>query len=137
MRAKTIVGSHFSYHFSYSAIASLALSTAVLLWASKYAVKQMFKTAPNGERLFYLRGEPYIVPNSATERHLYRKAAWLVRSWLASPLFGILCLHYLVEDSLLVFLGFLALWALGTLGLWLGRRLLFASDLRDLRRAEA
>ena len=128
------MGSHFSYNFSYSGIAALALVTALLLWTSKYAVKRMFKTAPNGERLFYLLDEPYIVPDSATECHLYRKAAWLWRISLASPLFGILCVHYLVEDSPLVLLCFLAVWALG---LWLARRLLFASDLRDLRRAEA
>jgi len=95
----------------------------------------MFKTAPNGERLFCLRGESYIVPDSATERHLYQKALWLLLSFVAILLFGIVCLNYLVEDSLLVFLGF-AVWALGLLGLWLARRLLFASDLRDLRRAE-
>jgi hypothetical protein len=57
---------HFSCHFGYGAIAVLALQTAVLLWTSKYSVKRMFKTAPNRERLFYLRGEPYIVPDSAT-----------------------------------------------------------------------
>jgi hypothetical protein len=128
---------HWSYHFSYSGIVVPAFLTAVGLWKSKYAVKRMFKTAPNGERLFYLRGEPYIVPDAATERHLYRKASWLLRFFVASPLFGILCMHYLVEDSLLVLLGFLAVWALGSLGLWLARRLLFASNLRDLRRAEA
>jgi len=128
---------HWSYHFSYSGQAVPAILTAVALWKSKYAVKRMFKTAPNGERLFYLRREPYIAPDSATEHHLYRKALWLLRIFVVSPLFGILCLHYLVEDSLPVFLGFLAVWTLGSLGLWRARRLLFASNLRDLRRAEA
>ncbi len=128
--------SHFSYHFSYSGTAPVALGTAVLLWKSKYVVERMFKMAPNGERLFYLRGESYIVPDSATECRLYRKALWLLRIFVAILLFGAVCLTYPAEDSLLVFLGF-AVWALGSLGLWRARRLLFASNLRDLRRAEA
>jgi hypothetical protein len=127
---------HWSYHFSYSGIAASAILIAVTLWKLNSTIKRMFKTAPNGERLFYLRGESYIVPDSATERHLYWKALWLLRIFVANLLFGILCANYLVEDSRLVFLGF-AVWALGSLGLWLARRLLFASNLRNLRRAEA
>ena len=127
---------HWSYHFSCSGQAVPAILTAVALWKSKYAVKRMFKTAPNGERLFYLRGESYIVPDSATECRLYRKALWLLRIFVAILLFGAVCLNYPAEDSLLVFLGF-AVWALGSLGLWRARRLLFASNLRDLRRAES
>ncbi len=127
---------HWSYHFSYSGTAASAILIVFVLWKLKSTVKRMFKTAPNGERLFHLRGESYIVPDSATERHLYRKALWLLRIFVAILLFGSVCLNYPAEDSLLVFLGF-AVWALGLLGLWLARRLLFASDLRDLRRAEA
>jgi hypothetical protein len=127
---------HWSYHFSYSGIAVSAISIAFVLWKSKSTVKRMFKTAPNGERLFCLRGESYIVPDSATECRLYRKALWLLRIFVAIVLFGAVCLNYPAEDSLLVFLGF-AVWALGSLGLWRARRVLFASNLRDLRRAEA
>ncbi len=36
--------SHFSYHFSYSGTAPVALAIVVLLWKSKYAVKRMFNS---------------------------------------------------------------------------------------------
>ncbi len=122
-------------HWSYTGIALYVLA-AILFW--KYAAKGMFKTAPNGERLFYVRrwSRPYIVRDAATERRLYRKAAWFWRIVFASWLCLIFAEPWLGDlgDSPLVFLPILALLVLGP---WLAFRFLFASDLRGLRRAEA
>jgi hypothetical protein len=138
------MGSHWIY--DYGAIAVWVLvAIPVVFWMPQYTIKRMFKTAPNGERLFYGRGRsrPYIVPDSATERRLYRKVAWFWRTLLSTQCIILLYADYPAAIGfgknlwqilpLYVSLAILALLVLGLLlNLWFLLR-----GLRGLRRAEA
>src|SRR5688572_2860530 len=99
---------------------------------------QSFKTAPDGQRLFYDGGpwsRPYLIPDSATEQRLYRKVLWSLRIMLGGLIVAIpfLPMTKLLDHSLYFFAYLVAITAV----FWLGRKLVLMSDLRHLQRAPA
>jgi hypothetical protein len=99
-----------------------------------------FKTSPTGERWFCLHGlgsRPYVIPDAATEQRLYKKHLWTLRVFWGGYLVDLFLPEILKPAHVSKWwvwwlIGFGALLAL----YWLGRKLLMASDLRDLRRPE-
>src|SRR4051812_46686136 len=99
---------------------------------------QSFKTAPDGERLFYLGGpwsRPYIVPDSDTEHRLHRKVLWSLRIMLGLMIVGQpFLLRGPFVNSSYQFFSYLAV---VVVIFWLGRRMVLMPDLRRLARAPA
>jgi hypothetical protein len=104
--------------------------------------KDTFKTAGNGDRLFYLRGSlsrPYIIPDEATERALYTRRLrefWMDQLWVVCVIFTYsflnqLAPHVVTITQPAVFLAWLA--AVG-LPCWLVEHFVFRRQLRGLRR---
>lgn len=105
-----------------------------------YIAEQSFKTSETGERLFYRNGPwsaPYIIPDTDTEHRLYNKQVWLLRILLGALIFGqpfLFVLFPQVLDEPYWFVVYIvAVMAVS----WLAGRLVFASDLKGLRRAPA
>jgi hypothetical protein len=103
-----------------------------------YIAEQAFKTSAAGERLFYRGGpwsRPFIIPDADTEQRLYKKQTWMLRILLgglivAQPLLFTLGPEVLRQSYwLLVYLVAVVLvyWGVG--------QIVFASDLRGLKRA--
>ena len=105
-----------------------------------YIADKSFKTAPNGERVFYQGGpwsRPYVIPDAATEQRLYWKQVWLLRIMLGGIIVGmpavILLAPSVMNNSVHSLIFIAAAAALS----WTVTRLVFARDLRALRRSEA
>lgn len=102
-----------------------------------YMADQSFKTAPNGERLFFPFGflsRPYIIPDAETERRIHRKVVRRLQIMLGG---AILLVPLLNASGLmrqpLYFLGILA--AVTAVSI-LANKLSLASDLRGLKRTD-
>jgi len=102
-----------------------------------YIADQSFKTAANGERLFFQWGpwfRPYILPDAATQDRIHRKLVWLLRTTIIgiALMIALLRLGTFVQQPLYFF----CIVALATAGFVLAQKLVLASDLRGLERAD-
>ncbi len=105
-----------------------------------YMADKSFKTAPNGERVFYQGGpwsRPYVIPDAATEQRLYWKQVWLLRIMLGGIIFGMPAVILLAPSVLNNSIHSLIFIAAAAALSWTVSRLVFVRDLRALRRAEA
>ena len=105
-----------------------------------YIADKSFKTAPNGERVFYQGGpwtRPYVIPNAATEQRLYWKQVWTLRIMLGGIIIGMPAVILLAPSALNNSIHSLIFIAAAAALSWTVTRLVFARDLRTLRRSEA
>ena len=103
-----------------------------------YIAEQAFKTSATGERLFYRGGlwsRPFIIPDADTERRLYKKQTWMLRLLLGGLIIGQPFLFILRPEVLHQPYWFLVYLVVVMLVFWVVGRLVFAPDLRGLRRA--
>jgi hypothetical protein len=102
-----------------------------------YLAEQAFKTAPNGERLFFPSGprfRPYIMPDAETERRISRKLVWQLQIMLGVVILGLpLLTAWHIVQKPVYFIGVLVV---VTAAFMLARKLTLASDLRGLRRTD-
>jgi len=104
--------------------------------------QESFKTSSSGERLFFdIMGAfwlkaPYIIPSEETEKRLFKKQLWMVRT-----VFGYVVLIILVQPFLLAALpnilsatGFLIYFLTIMMSLWIVNWLVFRNELSVLKR---
>jgi len=97
--------------------------------------EESFRTDDEGRKLFYIGGplsQPYLTPDSATEKRLFRKMTWYHRVFLSALILGAPFLYFRISERPWLFFVFLAsVIVLESVIL----RLLFRSDLRTMPRS--
>ena len=102
--------------------------------------RQAFRTAPDGQRLFYSFGpwsRPYVVPDADTEQRLSGKQRWLLVVMLVLIVVGQQLVRSFGQDVISTVAGFVGYLAFVWIGYAVVQRILFHGDLRSLARAES
>jgi hypothetical protein len=102
-----------------------------------YIAEQSFKTAKNGDRLYYQWGpwaRPYILPDAETERRIFWKLVWHLRITLGAVILAVPLALIAFPALLLTPLNLFGLFMAITGIQVLASIILFAPDLRKLDR---
>ncbi len=105
-----------------------------------YMAEQFFRDSPDGKRLFCCSGpfsRPYIVPDGETERRLFRKLLWILRSFLGLMIVGQPFLFLFLTPVIIQPVWFLTYLCLVLSIWWLVQYWALRRDLAKLERAES